>query len=205
MSYTFIAGLMFGYQLSFQSQSPPIFSENFGITDEYAFYIGLISMAFPIAIFMNGFFVNRLGMINLVKYSLMVMFTITLMALIFNYLLSAFSYFPFFFFVMFTHMLCVGFVFGNIIALILEPLGRVAGFGASVSSAISTVVALVYSYASTSIYALDFNYLLYGALFCSFLSLILSMFFYTCEGYRYFLQYLKLFMIRSEYSSGRQR
>ena len=94
-----------------------------------------------ISIFLNATFVVRFGMEKLVTASLLGFFGVSLIYLLLFYgtpqpnifILLGFISLQFFF---------IGFLFGNIRALAMEPVGHIAGIAAAITGLISTLMAV---------------------------------------------------------------
>lgn len=141
MGYTIVAGLMFGIHLSFISMASIYFADLFEIVDLFPTYFGLLSLAFGIALLINSKLVIDLGMSKLTQLALTMIIIVGVVGICAEYLTATVNLFTFFTLI-FILLFCIGIVFGNIIAMIMEPLGKVAGLGGAFSSSISTLLAL---------------------------------------------------------------
>ncbi len=141
MGYTLISGFVVGSFLVYLSSSQQIFQEQYGLKDEFPYIFAGLAIAIGTAIFLNGSFVLKYGMKRLVSLALVGYFiTSVLYLLLFFggdnpsiYVLLAFFGIQFF---------CVGFLFGNLRALAMEPLGHIAGIGSAVTGFIATMMAV---------------------------------------------------------------
>ena len=119
-------------------------AELYEIKAQFPLVFGAVVCAFGIALLVNAKLVLRFGMVSMVNLGLavsgVVQLTLIGICLVFG---SA----PFFwlFGYLFLLLFSLGLIFGNLTALILEPMGDMAGVASAISSAISTSVALVIS------------------------------------------------------------
>jgi DHA1 family bicyclomycin/chloramphenicol resistance-like MFS transporter len=151
IGYTTIAGLFFGIQLAFISLSPLIFKDIYNIDKNFPIYFGFMACGFGIALFVNGRIVSRYGM-QLLSLLALLLILLSGAALTVITLCCNPPNFFLFFCLIFLTLFSIGIVFGNIIALTLEPLGNAAGLGSAFSSSISTIIALCVSHLSGTFY-----------------------------------------------------
>ena len=141
IGFTLISGFIVGSFLVYLSASQQIFQEQYGLKEEFPYIFAGLAIAIGIAIFLNGSFVVKYGMEKLVTGSLIGYFlvSITYIIVFYNtpsphiYLLLTFIALQFFF---------IGFLFGNIRALAMEPVGHIAGIAAAITGFISTMMAV---------------------------------------------------------------
>lgn len=141
---TFTAGFLFGVHLSFISLSPLLFADNYQIVDKFPLYFGGVVCAFGLALILNAKYVERIGMGFMVAVGLLALNVsqLTFLAVSFFQADMPLSLFlVYVFFVLFS----LGLVFGNVTALILQPVGSIAGVASALTSAVSTAVALIVS------------------------------------------------------------
>ena len=141
IGFTLISGFIVGSFLVYLSASQQIFQEQYGLKQEFPYIFAGLAVAIGIAIFLNGSFVVKYGMEKLVTLSLIGYFIVSVLYIVifYNtptphiyYLLSFFGL-QFFF---------IGFLFGNIRALAMEPVGHIAGIAAAITGFISTMMAV---------------------------------------------------------------
>ena len=139
--YTIISGLIEGAFILYLSTSKQIFQDQYGLSKEFPFIFAAISFVLGIATFLNGSLVTRFGMRKLTSWSLY-LYTSTSAAYLFIFSSSVnpgLSYLLFFLFLQFFYL---GFIFGNLGALAMQPVGHIAGVGAAVFSFTSMVLAV---------------------------------------------------------------
>jgi DHA1 family bicyclomycin/chloramphenicol resistance-like MFS transporter len=141
LGFTLISGFIVGSFLVYLSASQQIFQEQYGLKEEFPYIFAGLAVAIGIAIFLNGFFVVKYGMEKLVTGSLIGYFLVSVLYIIifYNtpsppiYLLLTFIALQFFF---------IGFLFGNVRALAMQPVGHIAGIAAAITGFISTMMAV---------------------------------------------------------------
>jgi DHA1 family bicyclomycin/chloramphenicol resistance-like MFS transporter len=145
MAYTFCAGFIFGAFLLYLSTSQALFFDLYGIGETFPLYFALFALGIGLASFFNSQLVMRLGMHRMAVTALcgLIVFSSTLLAVS----LASDGVPPFgaFMTLGFLAFFCNGLLFGNLNALAMQSLGRVAGLGASMISSISSLVAVALS------------------------------------------------------------
>ncbi|GAA4271523.1 multidrug effflux MFS transporter [Aquimarina gracilis] len=141
IGYTLISGFIVGSFMVYLSTSQQIFEQQYQLKEEFPYIFGLLAIAIGSAIFLNGTLVLKFGMEKLITTSLLAFFGISLLyiVLFYNtpnpniYMLLLFFGMQFF---------AVGFLFGNLRAMAMEPIGHIAGIGAAITGFISTIMAV---------------------------------------------------------------
>jgi len=168
MGFTLISGFIVGSFLVYLSASQQIFQEQFGLKEEFPYIFAGLAISIGTAIFLNGTLVVKFGMERLIRVALVAFFAISLVYVILFYgasnpsveLLLVFFALQFF---------AIGFLFGNLRALAMEPLGHIAGIAAAVTGFISTIMAVPISiyigrYISDTALPLFIGFLICGAI-----------------------------------------
>ncbi len=175
MGYTIIAGMMFGVHLSFLSLAPLFFRDIFGIEDKFPVYFGFIACLFGIALFMNGRIVVSLGPVRMATAALIMLVCVGIASVVAIRMPIEDIHFEVFMVLMALTLSAIGILFGNIIALAMEPCRAVAGYGASISSGVSTLVALGVSQLVGNLYdGTEYGFFVVTTL-CSGVSLIIML------------------------------
>ena len=141
MGYTIISGFVVGSFMVYLSASQQIFDLQYGLKEEFPYIFAGLAIAIGAAIALNGVLVVRLGMEKLVVASLLAFFVISLLYVGLYHsgknpsimILLAFFALQFF---------AIGFLFGNLRALAMEPVGHIAGIAAAITGLISTLMAV---------------------------------------------------------------
>jgi DHA1 family bicyclomycin/chloramphenicol resistance-like MFS transporter len=139
--FTLVSGFITASFMVYLSASQQIFEEQYHLKEEFPFIFAGLAVGVGLATFLNGNFVEKFGMLKLVSvfaslFTLISLTYITLFAgkenpdstiLILFFALEFFS---------------LGFLFGNLRALAMEPIGHIAGIGAAINGFISTIMAV---------------------------------------------------------------
>lgn len=173
--YTAVTGVLTGCFMVFLSASKQIFQDQYLYQDEYVYIIAGISFFLGLATLLNGNLVLRFGMKKLSTRALYVFCFVAFLysALFFNksnpsiYVIAIFLGLQF---------MSLGFIFGNIRALTMEPIGHIAGIGAALSGFISTVIAVPIAIFIGSFINFTALPLFIGFFSCSLLSLVIIYF-----------------------------
>jgi MFS transporter, DHA1 family, multidrug resistance protein len=141
-SYTIAVGCVFASFIAYLGTSQQIFAEQYAQGDLFAVWFGVFAIAIAIAMMVNAKLVMRYGMRSLSKWALR--FHIAA-AVIFLFAALPFAGHPplwtlgvYLFFTFF----CSGILFGNYNAMVMDPVGRIAGMAAAISGSLSSLVAL---------------------------------------------------------------
>jgi len=141
LGYTIIQGFIIGSFLVYLSASQQIFEKQYGLKEEFPFIFAGLAISIGAATFLNGSFVVRFGMKKLVRLALIGLFVISsLYLLLFSGVSRPSIYILILFFA--TQFFCIGFLFGNLRALAMQPVGHIAGIGAATTGLISTLMAI---------------------------------------------------------------
>ena len=139
--FTLISGFITGSFMVFLSSSQHIFQVQYGLVEEFPYIFGALAFSVGLATFTNGTLVLRFGMRKLVN-----IFTTSFAVVSILYLLiftgeinPSITVLVTFFAVQFF---AIGFLFGNLRSLAMQPLGHIAGIGAAINGFVSTVMAV---------------------------------------------------------------
>jgi len=141
MGYTLISGLVFGSFMVYLSGAQQIFHDQYGLKDEFPLIFAGLSIAIGLAIFSNGHLVLRFGMKKMVTTALYGFLAIALLYVVLysGQINPSIEVLMLFFGLQFF---AIGFLFGNLRALAMQPMGRIAGMAAAITGFISTIMAL---------------------------------------------------------------
>lgn len=170
--YTIISGFITGSFMVFLGTSQQIFQEQYKLVDEFPYIFGAIAMAVGFATFINGTVVVKFGMKKLVIFFLALFTAVSLFYVIVFYqkanppiLVLVISFMVQFF--------AIGFLFGNLRSLAMQPIGHIAGVGAAINGFLSTVMAVPIA-TFIGLYVIDTTYPLFvGFLFFGSASMVL--------------------------------
>ncbi len=141
VGFTIIMGFLTGAFMVYISASQHIFENQYGLKEEFPYIFASIALTIGISTFLNGMLVMKYGMYKLSVISLIAfcLISIVYVALFWGSQNPPLVIFIFF---MAIQFFALGFLFGNARALSMEPLGHIAGIGASISGFLSTLIAV---------------------------------------------------------------
>lgn len=142
LGYTIATGFVFGGFLGYLSSAQPIFDIQYGQGDWFAFYFGVLSLAIGAAAIVNARLVMRLGMRRLTRTAAAMLTALSAIFLVITVLMQGNP--PFWSLIVYLMLafFCFGWMFGNLNALAMEPLGHVAGTGAAVVGSLATIISV---------------------------------------------------------------
>jgi len=141
MGFTIISGFVTGSFMVYLSSSQQIFQEQYALKEEFPYIFAGLAIAIGTAIFLNGILVLKYGMEKLITTSLLGFFSVSLLYIILFHgdtnppvavLLSFFA----------LQFFSIGFLFGNLRAQAMQPVGHIAGIAAAITGFISTLMAV---------------------------------------------------------------
>ena len=140
--YTIVLGLIFGMFLSYISTAQQIFEVSYKLGDEFPIYFAINALALGAASMINAKLVMIYGMRYL---SMRAMGTFCVIAVAFLPVVLAYDGVPplwaFMAFCM-SSFFCVSILFGNLNAMAMEPMGKIAGMAAALIGSASTLISL---------------------------------------------------------------
>lgn len=142
MGYTLTSGFIFGAFISYISAAQQVFKQTYNTGSWFAFWFGFAALAIGSASALNAKLVVTVGMRKMVGVALLILIVVSFVFLgivLANNGIPPFDQFMVWLMVTFA---CVGVLFGNLNALAMEPLGKIAGLGAALIGSLSTCVAL---------------------------------------------------------------
>jgi len=172
IGFTIISGFITGSFMVYLSTAQQIFQLQYDLTEEFPFIFAGLAISVGAATFLNGTFVLKYGMEKLVTIALLAFFTISILyvGIFYNnsnpniYTLLTFFGLQFF---------AIGFLFGNLRALAMEPVGHIAGIASAITGFISTMMAVpISSFIGKSVSTTALP-LFIGFSICGFLSILI--------------------------------
>jgi len=168
VAFTMVSGFITGSFMVYLSTSQQIFQEQYNLANMFPYIFASLAFSIGIATFINSKLVEAFGMLK-ISYIAVIAYAIIsiLYVVLFNsgnnpsiYVLIVFLALQFF---------SVGFLFGNLRALAMEPLGNIAGIGAAINGFISTVLAVpianyIGGFVNTSVLPLFLGFSFFGIL-----------------------------------------
>lgn len=173
--YTLLSGFITGSFMVYLSTSQQIFQVQYDLGEYFPYIFASLAITIGIATYINSALVMRFGMKNLVHLAMIAFVVISfLYVILFGFDKNpSFGVLLFFFSIQFAS---VAFLFGNLRALAMEPMGHIAGIGSALNGFISTVMAVPIANYIGSFVKDSVTPLFLGFMICGIISLAL---FYT--------------------------
>lgn len=178
VSCTIISGLITGSFLVYLSSAQHVFEELYGLTETFPYIFAGLALSVGFSTLMNGTLVLRFGMRNL---SFLALLLFTSIAFVYSLLFWNTADPSLFVLLLFLSLLflCLGFIWGNMRSIAMEPIGHIAGIGAAITGFISTILSIPISIFVGS-FIQDTVWALFAGLgVCGFLSVVLFIAFKT--------------------------
>lgn len=142
LGHTLAMGAIFGAFIGFLNSAQQIFQVTFEVGDRFALYFAVLALAIGAALFVNSRVVTRFGMRRIAAGAAAWCAAVSAVYLGLAAFHAADGLGAFMAWGI-LNFFCCGLIFGNVQALAMEPLGRVAGIGAAVVGFISTTIAIL--------------------------------------------------------------
>ncbi|MEP3838539.1 MAG: multidrug effflux MFS transporter [Algibacter sp.] len=178
IAFTLISGFITGSFMVYLSTSQQIFQEQYNLAEMFPYIFASLAISIGVSTFLNSQLVVKYGMKRLAYYACIAYTLISVLYVILFwsginpsiYILLSFFAMQFF---------AVGFLFGNLRALAMQPLGHIAGIGAAINGFLSTVLAVpianyIGSFVETSVLPLFIGFSVFGLLSLSVFLMIKS-------------------------------
>jgi len=143
IGYTVTAGLISGAFIGYLNSSQQIFQEQYALGELFPLYFAILASSVGLASLLNSRLVVRFGMRLLVKISLLFIFLLSIVSFGIVLLTAGTPSLWFLMGYLMLSFFCIGILFGNMNSLAMEPLGHVAGIGAAVVGALSTLISVL--------------------------------------------------------------
>ena len=173
MAYTVTAGLVFGVQVTYLSTSQAMFQDFYNAGKQFPLYFAILALGIGMASILNSQLVMRIGMHRLTVSALVGLIFLSCLLLLVGLLTEGVPPFSIFMPVFFLIFFCMGILFGNINAMAMQWLGRIAGLGASLIASVSSLIAVAVSVSVGKFYNGTVFPLAIGYLVCAALALLL--------------------------------
>lgn len=142
MTYTLTTGIVFGAFLGYLSSAQQILQIQYGLGERFPLYFALLALAIGGASLLNAKLVMRYGMHWISKRALLLFTLLSGAFWLITYSSAGHPTLPLLMAYFMLAFLALGMLFGNLNALAMEPLGHIAGIGASVIGSLSTLIAI---------------------------------------------------------------
>lgn len=171
IGFTVISGFVTGSFMVYLSTAHQIFLIQYDLKEQFPYIFAGLAISIGSATFLNGTLVLKYGMEKMVTFSLISFFGVSLLYIFLFYgtanpsigiILSFFG----------LQFFAIGFLFGNLRALAMEPVGHIAGIGAAITGFLSTMMAVPISTFIGSFVSGTALPLFIGFLICGLLSIL---------------------------------
>ncbi len=139
--YMLAIAFVFGSMTGYLNSSQQIFQGHFAAGKMFALYFGSLALTFGLASLGNSRIVEKMGMRKLAIRAIAGIVGVSAIFLIINLVMAA----PIWMFLIYVG--CVffglGFLFGNLNALAMEPMGHIAGTASAIIGSVSSIIAIV--------------------------------------------------------------
>jgi MFS transporter, DHA1 family, multidrug resistance protein len=141
VAFTFVSGFITGSFMVYLSTAQQIFQVQYNLAELFPYIFASLAISVGLATYLNSIFVIKYGMwrivcIGTIAYAIISFLYVVLFWSGTNPNISILiSFFALQFF-------AIGFLFGNLRALAMQPLGHIAGIGAAINGFVSTVMAV---------------------------------------------------------------
>ena len=175
IGFTIISGFITGSFMVYLSTAQQIFENQYQMVNEFPYIFAGLAVSVGSATFLNGTLVVKLGMERIVTIALS-LFSLNsfIYVVLFSMGINPSIYVLLIFF--FIQFFSIGFLFGNIRALAMQPVGHIAGMGAAITGFVSTLMAVpisIYIGRNITTSALP---LFVGFLICGSISIVVLLF-----------------------------
>ena len=150
------------------STSQQIFQEQYDLAEMFPYIFASLAVSIGFATYLNSRFVVKYGMMQIAYIACIAYVIVSVLYVVLFwsgnnpsiYILLTFFALQFF---------AVGFLFGNLRAIAMQPLGHIAGIGAAINGFISTVMAVpianyIGSFVNTSVLPLFIGFSFFGVM-----------------------------------------
>jgi len=168
VAFTLISGFIMGSFMVYLSTAQQIFQVQYKLADKFPYIFASLAIAVGLATFLNSRYVIRFGMWRIAYAGTIAFCFISLLyvALFWSRDNPSIEILITFFALQFF---AIGFLFGNLRSLAMQPLGHIAGIGAAINGFISTVMAVpianyIGSFVSNSVLPLFIGFSVFGIL-----------------------------------------
>jgi len=168
IAFTFISGFITGSFMVYLSTAQQIFQEQYDLADMFPYIFATLAISVGLATYLNSQLVVKYGMWRIAYIAVIAYVIISVLYVVLFWgspnpsigvLISFFA----------LQFFAIGFLFGNLRALAMQPLGHIAGIGAAINGFVSTVMAVpianyIGSFVNDSVLPLFIGFSIFGFL-----------------------------------------
>jgi len=168
VGFTLVSGFITGSFMVYLSTAQQIFELQYNLGDKFPYIFASLAIAIGLATFLNSRYVIRFGMFRIAYAGTIAYCVISILyvVLFWSGVNPSIEVLILFFAVQFF---AIGFLFGNLRSLAMQPLGHIAGIGAAINGFVSTVMAVpianyIGGFVSDSVLPLFIGFSIFGIL-----------------------------------------
>ena len=152
--YMLDSGFIFGGLISFLNVAQPLYQNVFGVGDHFPFYFAFTALLIGLSSFINTKIISKIGAKTIVTYALLWIWCWSALFMIIERYLTDLGLIGFLLFsaLVFT---AFGFLFGNINAIALNPMGHIAGNASAIIGTSTNIIAVTIGAISNSYFQSD--------------------------------------------------
>lgn len=141
MVFALVSGVIFSGFMAYLNSAEQIYSKIYAANHLFPYLFGIIALFFGVAAFINAKIVMKFGALKVTNWSMVLMVISTSMYLLVAMWFEGIPPLWSFVVMMIVVNVCIGLVYGNVMAIAMFPLGEHAGMGASVIGMVSALLA----------------------------------------------------------------
>ncbi len=168
VAFTFVSGFITGSFMVYLSTSQQIFQVQYNLADMFPYIFASLAISVGLATYINSRIVLKYGMWQIAYIATIAYAIISVLYVVLFWsgnnpgIIVLVGFFAMQFF-------AIGFLFGNLRALAMQPIGHIAGIGAAINGFISTVMAVpianyIGSFVTDSVLPLFIGFSIFGVL-----------------------------------------
>ncbi len=152
--YMLASGFIFGGLISFLNVAQPLYQNVFGVGDHFPFYFAFTALLIGLSSFINTKIISKIGAKTIITYALLWIWCWSALFMIIERYLTDLGLIGFLLFsaLVFT---AFGFLFGNINAIALNPMGHIAGNASAIIGTSTNIIAVTTGAISNSFFKSD--------------------------------------------------
>jgi len=150
--------------MAYLNSAQQLFSHTYEVADAFPYIFGGLALFFGLAAFVNSKIVMQVGAMRVTVWAMSSLLVIETIGLLLVLLSGGVPPLALFIALLGFINVCVGLIFGNVIAIAMLPLGNHAGMGASVIGMLSALIAAILGISISQQYSLSVTPIVCGFL-----------------------------------------
>ena len=166
---TMAMGCVFGAFLSYISASQTIFVGFYEVGDMFAYVFAFLTFSIGLASYMNSRIVMRWGMKKVTSMALYGVLVFSAVLVVEMVIFAGLPPLPLALITLFIGFFFVGLLFGNLNAIAMQPLGKLAGIGAAIIGSLSSIISVpvamgIDAFLTDNLYPIAIGFLIFFSL-----------------------------------------